>query len=93
MINVYKQESERIYLVFAVFFVLVEAFVFVALFLKNEQYTALFVILVLKMVSGLVTLIFVNDLRFKYIVDSFMVYFKNIPKVTENVSSKKLIFK
>jgi len=91
MIHAYKQESARNWLVFTVFFILVAAFVFVASFLKDRGYLALFLGLVFIMVCGLVGYIFVNDLRFKYIVDSYMAYFKNNPEITENDSSKKEI--
>ncbi len=89
MINAYEQESARIWLLFAVLVILVAAFVFVATFSQSSQYIAYFLILVLIMVTGLVAFIFVSDLRFKYIVNSFMDYFKYIPKKTENDSSKK----
>jgi hypothetical protein len=89
MINAYNQESARIWLVFAVFVILVAAFVSVATLSQNSQYVAFFLILVTIIVIGLVAFIYVSDLRFKYIVDSFMDYFKIISQKTENDSSKK----
>jgi hypothetical protein len=61
----------------------------VATLSQNSQYVAFFLILVTIIVIGLVAFIYVSDLRFKYIVDSFMDYFKIISQKTENDSSKK----